>query len=105
MSSRRKHRRGKRPREGPFERALPPAPKRPYIVRRNGELVDRGSGQIVGAVWLEAGVWHNAGRRLATGWYANTLDGREFGPMGTRWFAARQAWEAATKDWPDDRRE
>jgi hypothetical protein len=57
--------------------------ERPFIIRRDGTLVDRASGAIIGRVWL-----------TNLGWVAEN-SGKRFEGYGARHMAARAAWE----DW------
>lgn len=62
-----------------------PRTPRPFIIQRDGTLMDRASGAICGRVHLTEG-----------GWVGENLK-YEFAPVGTRWLAGRQAW----KSWKD----
>lgn len=57
---------------------------RPFIIRQDGTLLDRASGDVVGRVWLQ----------VQAGWYAENQTQR-FGPWWARHIAARRAWD----DW------
>ena len=55
---------------------------KPFVVRRDGTLEDRTSGTVIGRVWM------------AGGWMSENQSHR-FGPMGSKSWAAREAWS----DW------
>ena len=55
---------------------------RPYLVRRDGTLLDRATETIVGRVWL-----------TRDGLIGENLNTRH-GPFSRKYLAAREAWEA-----------
>jgi len=58
----------------------------PYLVRKDGTVVHRAAGHVIGSVSLRPGP--------SGGWVAETL-GERVGTYGTRWFAAQKVWESA----------
>lgn len=61
---------------------------RPFVIKRDGTLLDRATETILGRVWLVSGAGDDSG------WYAENHQTR-FGPSYTRHWVARQAWQ----DW------
>ena len=55
---------------------------KPFVIRRDGTLEDRASGTVIGRVWMDRG------------WMSENQSHR-FGPVGSKAWAARQAWD----DW------
>lgn len=69
-------------------------PEKPYMLRRNGEIVDRATGRRIGMVRLLSGGWtgHLLGPDYPDDpWQQKKVDA---GAAGRRWSVARAVWEA-----------